>query len=293
MNEPWYSKLGFSSNPFSAKPAALTNEIIGQNTGPILEKIDNGEMQFIEAPLGSGKTSMLKSIIARFGGKRKLIYASCILNESLDVQNILKNASLRGRIFGSLSREMMLMIDEAQNISKADAQEISKFIENGNVKSVTFFGISYDKKLFTDELNKSLNGNVIVLSYLTNEQAIELARNRVGNLKLLPDYVIREIYGRSNGNPRRFLQYCEDICHKAVNLSINELTITDVGTLLKEYETLRNAKKVAVKKPKLKRKKKSVKREKSKKNVTATVTYSGYDLENIRSYDEEMGKTEQ
>jgi len=294
MSEPWYWKLGFSANPFNIKPAALNNEVVGHRLGPILEKIENGMVQFIEAPLGSGKTTILKNIISTFGGAKKLIYCSCIKNESLNVNELLKNATLRGKLFGTMPQDMIIMVDEAQNISKDDAEEITDFKEYGNIKSVAFFGLEYDKKLLTEGLNKSLNGNVTVLSYLTPQEAVELVRTRIGNLKLLPDYVIREIYGRTNGNSRRFLQYCEEICKKAVDLSINELTITDVETLLKPSEAPR---KKRVKKTVQVKVKKRVQRKKTKKEgnkikePAATVTYSGYSLENIRSYEEEMGMT--
>ena len=52
----------------------------------ILEKAESGSVQFIEAPLGSGKTTILKGIISRFKGKKKLIYCSCISGESLEVK---------------------------------------------------------------------------------------------------------------------------------------------------------------------------------------------------------------
>tara|TARA_Y100000310_G_C20694969_1_gene824982 strand:- start:2228 stop:3181 length:954 start_codon:yes stop_codon:yes gene_type:complete len=308
MADLWYWKLGFSSNPFNIKPAVLTNELAGIHVEPVLEKISNNEIQFIEAPLGMGKTSMLKNIISTFGGKKKLIYASCIKNECLEVTDLLKNSTLKGKLFGQVPEDMILMVDEAQNISKEDAKEITSYLEQGNIKSVVFFGIEYNKKLLTNHLNNSLNGNIISLPYLAPEEAIGVVRRRIGNLKLIPDYVIREIYGRSNGNPRRLLQNCEDICRKAVELSISELTITDVGTLLETTEPAAKKKSLktktkTVKKVKANKKNKTVKtakktkvpkktekeeKTKIKEKPVATVTYSGYNVENIRTYEEEM-----
>jgi len=293
--QPWYWQFGFSSNPFSIKPAALTNEVVGIHIEPVLEKIENGEIQFIEAPLGSGKTTLLKSIISKFGGKKKLIYANCIKNECLDVRGLMRNATLKGKLFNKLSKGMVLMVDEAQNISKVDAQEITNYLEDGRLKAVVFFGIHYNKKLLTNSLNESLNGNVTVLSYLTPQEAVELVRGRIGYINLIPDYVIREIYGRSNSNPRRLLQNCEDVCKKAIELSIKELTITDVGVLLKMPELAvakkKKARKAKVSKKAKKAAKKKPKRKKKENSPTATVTYSGYNLQNIRTYEEEMSTT--
>ncbi len=321
MNEPWYWKLGFSANPFSIKPASLTSEVVGRQMQPILEKVESGSVQFIEAPLGSGKTTILKGIISRFKGKKKLIYCSCIIGESLGVKELLKNATIKGRLFGELSNGMMLLIDEAQNITIEDSQAITGLMASGNIKSAAFFGTGYDKSLLSEELNNSLNGNVTVLSTLSSEEAVALVRHRIGNLKLVPDYVIREVYARSNCNPRRLLQNCEELCRKAVELSIKELTVTDVAHLLKSPELAASGRKRQKKLPEAKEETKE-KAEKQKKAIqkrkteakrsrkekktgaketkaraavsstepqTATVTYSGYNLKNIRTYEQEMG----
>lgn len=318
MNEPWYWKLGFSSNPFSVKPASLTSEVVGRQLQPILEKVESGCVQFIEAPLGAGKTTILKGIISRLSGKRKLIYCSCINGESLEVRELLKNATLKGRLFGGLSTGMILLVDEAQSISLEDSRTVTELMASGNIKSVAFFGTRYDKSLLTEELNSSLDGNVTVLSTLSPEEAVELARHRIGNLKLVPDYVLREVYARSNCNPRRFLQNCEELCRKAVELSIRELTVTDVAHFLKSPELAaprrRRQRKIPeakeerrekAKKPKkeVQRRKAAAKRTRKEKpaetkseeqvssteSQTATLTYSGYNLKNIRTYEEEMG----
>ncbi len=321
MNETWYWKLGFSANPFSIKPAALTSEVVGRQMQPILEKVESGSIQFIEAPLGSGKTTILKGIISRFKGKKKLIYCSCINGERLEVKELLKNATLKGRLFGELSKGMIFLIDEAQNLMMEDSLAITEMMAGGNIKSVAFFGTGYHERLLTEELSKSLNGNVTVLSTLSPEDAVALVRHRIGNLKLVPDYVIREVYARSNCNPRRFLQNCEELCRKAVELSINELTVTDVAHLLKSLELAaprrkrekkllpaKEETKEKAEKPKkttTKRKtaakrtrKEKIKTSKESKAIesvsstepqTAMVTYSGYNLKNIRTYEEEMG----
>ncbi len=321
MNEPWYWKLGFSSNPFGIKPASLTSEVVGRHLDGIIEKIGNGSVQFIEAPLGSGKTTILKGVILRFGGRKKLIYCSCIKDESLNILELLRNATLKGKLFGSIPAGTILLVDEAQNISREDSQDITSFMASGNIKSAAFFGTHYSKAMLTDELNNSLNGNVIFLSTLSAEEAVQLVRHRIGNLKLMPDYVIREIYGRSSCNPRRLLQNCEDVCRKAVELSIKELTVSDVATLMKAQEFAspkkkrqRKAAAEAEQKPEKKAKaerrapaklprkaaaKRAVKEinddtkagsaVSSTPQQTATVTYSGYNLRNIRTYEEEMG----
>lgn len=311
MNETWYWRLGFSNNPFTIKPGATTNEIIAYPLQPIMERIEKGEPQFIEAPFGRGKTTILKSIIAKFGGKKKIAYANCIKQECLDVKNLLKNATIKGKIFGNIPKEMILLVDEAQNLSGEDAQEISEFIKSGNIKAVAFFGTEYAKGMLPAETEASLNGNVVHLPHLTPEQAVELVRQRIGNLKLLPDYVIRELYARSDGNPRKLLQNCEDACRKGVELSLTELTVTDIATLLKAPAE-KKQKAYAQVKAKPKEQKAATKRATEKKKPTTKqkpkktaqkkqavreqsamkeprINYKGYNLKNIRTYEEEFG----
>src|SRR3989338_7555729 len=80
--EPWYKEIGFFSNPFSIKPLAFHDEVIGYDIDLVFNKIENGEVLFIEGDYGKGKTTILKKIIRRFGGKRELIYYSCNITDN-------------------------------------------------------------------------------------------------------------------------------------------------------------------------------------------------------------------
>src|SRR3989338_3125534 len=345
MPEAWYLKLGFSENPFNIKPANLTYQIIKHDSAAITTKLADGQAVFIQAPFGNGKTTLMKAIISKFGGKKKLIYTSCVEEESIDVYGLLKNASLKGKIFGKLPQNMILLVDEAQDILQKDCETIESFLSKGNIKSAAFFGINYPSGKFTPVLENMLSGNIISLSSLTAEDAVSLIRTRIGKLKILPDYVIREIYSRFGINPRRLLQNCEDICRTAVELGIDELTVSDVSALLKFTEAELPAKKERkLRKPgnKIQKEqglraeenlseqgtkeiqtaqaplKKKAKKKTAKKNTAAktagtkhtkrktenselqirepmhdAVTYSGYNLQRIRTYEEEMGYFEQ
>ncbi len=303
MANQWYSKLGFSTNPFSIKPAVLTNELIANNIEPFIEKIEMGAIQFVEAPFGRGKTSMLKAAIAAFGGRRKIAYSSCIAKEPLELEKLLRNATLTGKLFGMMPSEMILLVDEAQDISKEDAKQIMEYFSKGNIKSVAFFGTEYVQPAFPNEMKKSLNGNVMHLPAFTEEQAIEFIRKRVGNIRLLPDYVIREIHLRSGGNPRRLLQHCEDLCRKAAELSIAELSVNHVQKFLKssitpvakkKTEKTASKRKKAKSKPKTAAKGKIAETRKTQASVkkaekASQTEFEAYDVNNIRTYEEEMG----
>ena len=75
----WFRKIGFYSNPFSIKPAPFDFRIIGQDEilDDLTYKIPSGTISFIEGPLGSGKSTVLKHLIHKFKGKGQVIFFSC------------------------------------------------------------------------------------------------------------------------------------------------------------------------------------------------------------------------
>lgn len=212
MHDIWYSKLGFSRNPFSIKPAAFSFDLLGSNSLTVISGIDEGKVFFVEAPLGFGKTTLLKGIVSRYGGRRKVIYAHALPSEKLDVKGLLKRSSLANYLTGNLPVGMILVVDEAQNLLPESAAEISEFYSSGNIRAVVFFGTKYLDAAFAGNFGKVINGNLVRLVKPTPEQAISIVRSRVGNLSLLSDEQIRSAYRMAKGSPRRLLQICEDLC---------------------------------------------------------------------------------
>ena len=232
MADVWFKKLGFGKNPFSIKPAAFSYELFGVNVDVVISGIDDGKVLFVEAPLGYGKTTMLKSIIHRFGGRKKVIYANILPSERVDVKDLLKRSSIANYLTGNLPKEMILVADEAQNILPDASAEIMEFYRSGNIRAVVFFGTSYSQDGFVGEIRAVMDGNIVRLSRPTPEQAISLVRSRIGNLPILPNEIILSAYLRANGSPRRLLQICEDICKAAVEkgrLSVSEQELSELA----------------------------------------------------------------
>ena len=80
----WYKELGFYNNPFSIKPMAFHDEIIGYDVDLVLGKIGNGEVMLIEGNYGKGKTTILKVVS---GQEEGLPYAMKIKLEKLRVHS--------------------------------------------------------------------------------------------------------------------------------------------------------------------------------------------------------------
>jgi hypothetical protein len=286
MEEAWFRKEGFYSNPFSIKPAAFHDEIIGYKLEPVIQKIDEGAVLFVEAPLGSGKTTFTKRIIRSLKGKSKIIYYSHTHSERINVGKLLRGATFSAKVFGMLPKNAVMLIDEAAGIGHEDGEEILKFVEQGNLKSAVFFGTKYFPKKFPQGLAKLINGNVIKISYLTPEQAVQIIRRRIGSLKLITDDVIRQAFVRVNYNPRRLLEACEDICREAAlgSTAKSEIVEKVLGNLRPEPVKVSKA-------PARKKARKAAKKQPPERIVIHEVHVGGednFDLKNIRTYEEEM-----
>lgn len=234
QGEVWYNKLGFYNNPFSIKPAAFHSEIVGYDVDEISSRIESGGFLFILGPMGVGKTTILKNILARFGGKGKVIYCSANTSDSrISFRALLIGSGFFSRLFSSPAKDMILLVDEAQDLKKQESVELFRLFRKGNFRSVVFFGTEHVKEKFPDELNSLLKDNVKVLARLKGDHAVELVRKRIGDIPLISDQVIRRIYSRSGFNARRLLENCEDVMRHAVELGAEKVTVSHVNDVVK------------------------------------------------------------
>lgn len=223
----WYKELGFNNNPFSIKPGAFNAEIVGYDLSEIINKIDEAKVLFIEGEYGFGKTSILKHIISRFGGQKKVAYYNCNrADESINTHGILKGSrGFLARLVGGMPSDLILLLDEVERISQNDQKDLLKHYKDGSIKSIVFLGPDFDKVSFSIDFRKLMVNNVIKLTELTDNEAVQLVRERVGALKLLDDRIIKLVFKHSSNNPRLMLENLEDVVRYAVDN--NEEQVTD------------------------------------------------------------------
>ena len=217
MEELWFRTLGFYNNPFSIKPAAFSDEVIGYNLDEVFDKIDSGKIVYVIGGFGTGKTTLMKHIIRRFGGRRQVVHVTrSTSEESMNTEKILRGKyGFCGKFFRGLPSQMILLVDEAQDITNEDSEQLLKHYQRGNIKSVVFFGAHIAKQSFVKDMEQLLNGNTINLNALTDDQAVSLIRRRIGSSKMISDSMIKRIVDSSSGNPRTLLENCEDACRLA------------------------------------------------------------------------------
>ncbi len=233
----WYEKLGFENNPFSIRPS-LQYELIGYNNilREIFYRVKSGSMLYIEGAPGTGKTSIMKHIISKFRGNKKVIYFNCNkIDEKLDIDDLLEGRyGWFGKTFKIKPRDMILLLDEVNSISAKNSEKIKYYFDEGFFKSVVFAGISYDKSNFTPSLRNRIGNRVIKLEPLTEDDAVIIIRSRIKDNQIIGNDIIKALWEKSFRNPRILLENCEDLCKFVTRNNRQKIKIQDIKEVFGE-----------------------------------------------------------
>lgn len=262
----WFRKIGFYSNPFSIKPAPFDFKIFGQDEllDEIIYKIPAGTMTFVEGALGTGKSTILKNLIHRFRGKNQVIYFSCNrIDSELNIEQLLIGKyGVMGRLFKVHPKNMIVLLDEAQELSSENTERIKYFFDQGNIKSVVFTGTNYELTKFHESIRERIGEDgVLRIKLLNEDDAVSFIRNRIGDINILTDETIKKFFNQVGRNPRRLLQRCDKACKYVVENGETEFKSEHFKVLFGVGEILEKGGKKEVKKIKIKIKKKPVKEE--------------------------------
>ncbi len=208
----WYKKLGYYENPFLINPMKETTSLVGQEKQlkDTIYYIQSGSLVFIQAPKGAGKTKFLRTVIKEFPGK--IIYVNgAKLKKTLNVEDLLRNKNgLSGKLFGSKPKDMVLMIDNIEELSKVNLERIKFYYDQGFLRSVVFTGTNFKKVAFPESLVTRIGKRIINLEELSKFQAVSLALMRLDETlddddSLIKKSQIEKIFELSKQNPRMFL----------------------------------------------------------------------------------------
>ena len=218
MNTIWFRDLGFHSNPFSIKPAAFHDQVVGYDkvVDEVSYGILNNKVIVLDGEYGNGKSTILRRVLNDFGGKKQVIYYSCNRIETrLNVKDLLNGRyGSVGRLFNIKPKDMILLLDEAQTLSSKDFERLHSYFQEGYLKSIVLVGKGIETNAIANGLKKHMQE--VKLVELNEESAVKIVRKRIGNLKLLPDNIIKRVYTISNNNVRLLLKNCEEVCKRAV-----------------------------------------------------------------------------
>lgn len=227
---PWYETLGFSTNPFTIKPNTRFKVYGRQNAkDAVVSTVQNNGVVVVEGIYGSGKTTFLRSIIRPFGGKKKVVYFACNrLHTDLDVDRLLyERFGIFTKMFRIKSKQMILLLDEADNLSKKDFATIQKYYSGEYLQSVVF--VSHKPlKLPAFFKNKAV---FVHFEDMQIESVIEMVRERIGDSQLLTDEVIEALFQKDK-RIRFFLKNCELFMKYMVEQNRTSAKPKDVDTAL-------------------------------------------------------------
>lgn len=232
----WYESLDFEKNPFSMKPNH-TFSLRGQEkvSEQVISLIKDEGMCIVHGTYGTGKTSFLHKIITTFKGDKKVAYFSCNrLTKELDIKKLLTERTLISKLFNIKGKQMILLLDEADSLSKSDFTKILSHYKKGFVKSVVFITHNFEKFEVPKEIMEIVDKNIFTFERLDEETVIQIVHDRVGENKLLPDDVVKEIYAKSR-SMRHFLKNCEIFMRHMVEKKRKKASKKDVTFILRKH----------------------------------------------------------
>ncbi len=237
----WYIKAGFKENPFSIKPGFFNNKLFGLDmvVNELAYRIDSGTMSFLEGDFGTGKTSVLKAIIERYKGKKQVIYfAANRIDRKLDIEELLQGRyGAWGRLFNRKPKNMILLLDECQGLSKVNSERVKNYFDHNYIKSVVFTGTNFRSVKFHPSIISRIGiQGVVRIPKLTYDDAIHLVRNRIGESQLLTDDIIKRLFMLGDYNSRRLLHFCDAVCRNAVEKNRESVTLKDLEEVLKKKQ---------------------------------------------------------
>ncbi len=210
----WYIKFGYDQNPLSIKPNEDYDLFFDEKNvvDDVLDVISEGGNLVIKGPLGTGKTSILKQIIYRFGGHKKIYYYNAYsASTPLDFDRVIKRAgNVFSRLFGVRTRDVVLFIDEAQHLNEENIEELNEYLPDYFRSVVLASSASEYKvpKVLEDYFEKEIN-----TANFTESDAFNIVNDRFDDEyeEIVSKEEVKECYNRSK-TPREFLLELEELC---------------------------------------------------------------------------------
>jgi hypothetical protein len=244
----WYEKLKFRYNPLDVRP---NTKLIGleREEKKLSSHIKKGEICFLNGLTGSGKTSLLMKLQKEMKGF-KFVY--------LDAHDLPTDFNLRGEIkkkrsfFDKLflrnspKKKPVLIIDEFQATDPnlvLQARAKWENPRNKKIKAIVISQISKHLKNVAPSFLERLGSRVIKLGTLDEDEMKQIIYRRLYKTKKInyaekfSDDALTFLIRCSGGNPRRLLEYTDEIFdfhHRKFGIHnpilVDNYTITYHGT---------------------------------------------------------------
>ncbi|MEM3374432.1 MAG: AAA family ATPase [Candidatus Woesearchaeota archaeon] len=243
----WYEKLGFRENPFTTNPKKNHDKLVRMDEiiDEMFYRIESGSMLVIEGPQGSCKTTLMMIAAKKFGGNKNVAYVDCkILDKNLNITHVLQDKyGFLGRILNKKPKEMILLLDNVQELSKKNTERIKYYFDQNNIKSIIFTTEKYSKAKFSESLRDRIGKRVLKIPELDEFDAIEIVKKRIGeNSDLFNEELIKKLFKLSNNSPKLFLENCEKVAEAAVKKGRKRVQLVDFKVLSTSQENVSDKK---------------------------------------------------
>ena len=226
----WYNELGFNENPFSIKSLKSELEANELLIRDVVNKINLGEIVLVYGDYGTGKSSLLKTIMKEINGK--IAYYNCgHKTGSINFEKIIISAGgFFSRLFRIKTKNIVLLLDESLDMNRKDIAKTIQHYNEGYFKSVVFVSKMEDIS-FIRNLDSLVGRNKYMMKGLDRDDAVKLARKRLNDLNHISDELIARIFMK-NRNPRAFLRNCENVFKHAYEKGAQKITDEHIKEVL-------------------------------------------------------------
>ncbi|MDI3473902.1 MAG: Double zinc ribbon [Candidatus Woesearchaeota archaeon] len=224
----WFKEKGFEDNPLGIDTVGTIYDMADREneTKELLDRILSKNIVVIEGGQGVGKTMLLMYVVDNFKGKGKVIYVNARnLNKKLDIEELLRKryGFVKGRILGRMPKDMILLLDNVESISKKNCEKIRYYYDEDYLSSVVLTCTNYEKLDITDALRSRIGKRVIKLKPMPKDVFVEMVVERIEASPLLPREFIEKAYDIEPGNIKKALVILDKACEYAFNAGKEEV----------------------------------------------------------------------
>lgn len=222
----WYEELDYDENPFSIEGSTFGFENL---ISELDYAVHAGNIVILEGEEGTGKTKLLKEIIRKYSGFRRVAYVDCAtLDKEPNIELLLKKRNgLFGRMFNVKPKNMILLLDNVDRLSEKNCERIKYYYDQNYIKSLVFSSKTGLALKCSDSVKQRIN-KTLKMKPLSDYEAVQLVREKVGDL--LSDHLVKEVYALSGRNIKKFLQNCEKV--SAVALKQKQISTEELQNII-------------------------------------------------------------
>jgi hypothetical protein len=210
----WYKRFGYDTNPFELNPfftkyTLINHESVVKN---IMVELFSGNLVVLKGIAGSGRTALLAQLLSRIG-KKKALYIDCAtLDAHVDIEQFLSNSrGVFARIFSGRPKQLMVLFDNAQHLSRKNTEKIKYFFDQNYIKGAVFAITNPSSLSFSPSFWDRVS-QTIAIPPVNEFEALRIVRDRFSDQLFLSDAAILKIFSLCDQNIKKTLIASHAIC---------------------------------------------------------------------------------